>query len=269
MLKHPPYIETPRVRLVQPTSGSISTDDVDCFRQGISIRTVQHRFCGTQPKIWVGDVSHVLKPQVFGVADLYPEGGSYDDTGRQFNVYDVITYMSGTATLPVSEFFVDAGDDDGSIEEFDGVIEPFDVRNVVIRQTRISSSHEVKGEFGAGNKDGEFTSQVDQRHRCRERNISSISMAFVESMNIHDSVGVDTPYDDSLAMNTSRLTDVINDQKRANFVSILSRLTGSTDSSLLDEYDSMTAGYIFHDSSCRQTDSIAYGGYMRYKRFVV
>lgn len=149
-VKHKPYVEyrTPP-QSDNFLTGGIDTSAYDRFRQGVSITTVRHEYL-VRPKMWSGDTTHHLQRQVFGVSGLYPDGDAYDDVKRQFNQVDVINYITSGALVPVSTEFYGAGDDDGNIEQFDGVIEPLTIRKLVINLDK-SERNRVRAYYSLGN----------------------------------------------------------------------------------------------------------------------
>jgi hypothetical protein len=150
-VKHKPYIEH---IIHEPTNqyltGGMDTTSYDEFRQGVSIRTSIHAYDRIMPKMWSGDITHVLQKQVFGVSGMYSDGDAYDDLKIQFSQIDVINYMASGAIIAVSEEFYGAGDDDGNIESYDGVIEPFTLRKLVINLDR-TERNRIRAYYSLGN----------------------------------------------------------------------------------------------------------------------
>ena len=288
MVKHPPYVEEATERLEEtPVSGGIDTTAVDCLRQGVSIRNARHRYCGTQPKIWAGNTSHHLLKQVFGVPGMYPDGDAFDDTGKQFGIEAVIDHFA-SGSVSVSEAFMGAGDDDGQIESFDGVIEPFEIRNDVLRPGQTVITKRFRSQFTDGNiaRSG-GGDQVRQERFCGIHIESSPYLDQGPLTSSFPRIQIDTtgsdlprltkplpeqekmiaPFDDTRGVTPSLAKSlVVSGSGREHLLPGLIQLSGSTIVEELHRRMSATAGIVYHDSPCG-TNSITYGGMTRYKAF--
>lgn len=288
MVKHPPYIEASEERTEDtPLSGGIDTTAIDCLRQGVSLRNNRHRYCGTQPKIWAGNLQHHLERQVFGVPGLYPDGDAFDDTGKQFEINAVIDHFR-SGNVSVSEAFMGAGDDDGNIESFDGVIEPLEIRRTVLRPGEFKTVRRFYGQYSDG---GNYNrrDKADEVRQEIEFGTPISASPFIEQgsvvvslpgtqINVTGSLllgaieprdeleRVKRPFDDARGLTPQVASSLVaSGSGREHLIAGFLGLSGSTIVNELDRTESATAGIVYH-TSVRGTDSIAFGGLTRYKK---
>ena len=245
-VKHKPYVEYTLPPLSdQFLTGGIDTSAYDRFRQGVSITRQRHEYL-VRPKMWTGDINHHLQRQVFGVSGLYPDGDAYDDLKIQFNQVDVINYMTSGALIPVSEEFYGAGDDDGNIEQFDGVMEPLTIRKLVINLDK-SERNRVRAYYTMGNYSRwESSDDVLQESSYGPQQTSTFK-DFTESVDEFGNVLIDgvgpflkrlqklttedkvllSPYDDTVFFTKWTSSDVVRD--REHMLQAFLQLAGSSE----------------------------------------
>jgi hypothetical protein len=106
----------------------IDTRAIDGYRQGIELKSINHFFVSTQPKIWGGtvkydgEVSHKIDLNVYGQTVLFSEFYSktfFDDKLRKFESID---YMQEAANYPFPIMF-----NDGPQQQEENTIEPLTI----------------------------------------------------------------------------------------------------------------------------------------------
>lgn len=290
MSLHPPFIETVVNRIIDvPSSASIDTSAIDKFRQGVSLRTNRHRFISTQPKMWVGDLSHKMQQQVFGSTGDLPDDTAFDDMHFDIDINRVIDLFE-TPTESVTTRFSAAGDDDGTIENMNGVIEIFDIREIVFHPGLKTVIHRQYGVFGNGNID--IRGNADQISQELDTDDKLFASPFTEigryklgfngtyiSENMYTSgatvyhpehVEQETdirrtisPFSDIRAA-TLRVAQSTLSTERIAFHAVLLQLSGSTDIDELEHTRTFGAGFTYHGTA-HGMESIAFGGLMRYR----
>jgi len=141
-------------------ASSISTKDIDPFRQGVEITQEKHTMgCF---KISAGTPGHFIRPQSYGVNERnIVSSGSYIEIDY-FNPIEYIKAQEpGTTLKKVVTFPIIVSDNDQAENyNFNGIIEPLSIRPVVsfFSIEFPFESHAVRGAIMAGNSDVRFFS---------------------------------------------------------------------------------------------------------------
>lgn len=284
-----PFVEASTTRPTPSSSVGIDTSDIDAFRQGVSLRTDRHRFIGTLPKAWSGDLTHQHQQLTLGVENLWYGYTPHDDTRRDLTSGTLIDhFLSGASGgVTVIKAFGKFGDDDGDIEMFNGVIEPLEIRTVVsgVHPLTASLGHGVGGSFAEGSRGdpiSQWTSTRDVNVAEPFVDVGSTTLAATASYTstsgflsgtvvqraelvryVRQVEQRQSPFDDSVYVNP-RLPKSYLSGTRANFFEQMQQLSSSTDVFELEHRRFSGTGITYHSTKFG-TDSLAFGGLGRYK----
>lgn len=241
-------------------TGSINTSAIDGYRQGVSLRTHSQRYASTQPKMWVGSLSHEIRQASFDdvvVRHVAP----HDDVDRLTLSSSVAIIFSGSAAV---------------LDVFDQIQER---RGVQVVST-------VSGEFCQGSRGdpveqcvhlsevrlvepyvelGTQTLVVTSSYTATGGSASGsiVSRAeLLDSFTQPETEHVIRVFDDA-ASTTSRLPRRYMTAERVQFASAMQQLSSSTDVFEFERRLSAAAGFVYH-STTFGTDSLAFGGLTRY-----
>jgi len=118
-----PFDDSERVRYVTTDSetGGSDTELVDRFRQGSELKTNRQRFMGMQPKIWSGDLDHVVNVTTVGQARSYTE---YENSKifEDLPIYNPVTYIILGQDYPLPIVF-----NEGPQQEEEAYMEPLTI----------------------------------------------------------------------------------------------------------------------------------------------
>lgn len=103
------------------SSGGADTVDIDPYRQGVEIKTNRQRFFSTQPKMWSGDLDHVVNTHTIGQARSYTE---FDNSPLFFDLpeFDPVSFIVLGTSYPLPIVF-----NDGPQEEEETIIMPITI----------------------------------------------------------------------------------------------------------------------------------------------
>ena len=266
-----PFVEAGTVRTVeQPVSGGQDTTAIDKFRQGVNVKTERHRSDGVLLRAsTTRNFNHQIEINLVGQDGIFSNDMTPFSDGEK---YDPVQYINSrenaAADLPVG---------DGPIG-FDGVIEPFTIRDIVDRNTVEAPflSKTVRGELMDGNEG--VLRKSDRVLSFVPLVFAPVVVPFVDSGEIFgdepgairipgfidDRERTVNAYDDgdqstlySGAPGNDRLTN--NDAINA----ALRLMTGSYDQDMRPyNHKSATAGFVYNNTPAG-TDSIAFGGLKR------
>jgi len=241
------FDEGPVIQNNSPTgllTSSISTVDVDAYRQGIELTTQKHCTAGFV-KIYSGEPGHSLLKSNFGWDDDFSNDVQYHDP------------------LNLSEIDYDKG------FTMNGAIEPLTIRNVASFKINIHDVvNSIKGMVQSGNERLQVSETIDESRDTLETiefvpYLDSYVSNYFENTNGTSNFGIDAR--ESLNAFTSSMKsfndvpelaidNVYNDTTLTSYVALSSSSLSRT------RYN--VASYVFNDSP-QGTDSIAFGG-MRY-----
>lgn len=237
-------------------SGSIGTEQVDPYRQGIELTADKHFFAGVV-KIWSGYTDHIVPQHEFGQSTLYVQSVPFIER-RKFDAQDYISHSSQRTMferLSVDNF---ARMRDGAIEPFEIRSGSFDFGAIPLRS--------VKGSIGGGNTNEFGETDVIKQEFVPAR--SGTVGAFVDSSAIFKRETYrsgripkqsiiypfidDFPYKKGLAQPASA---------SVAFIVARNAMSGTDLNTLLsNRHRSMTSGFVY-DGATNGTDSLAFGGY--------
>jgi hypothetical protein len=249
-------------------TSSISTSEIDAYRQGVEITNITH-FDAGMFKIHSGEPMHRLHRSTFGQGSSFRDTTQFDDISKfelkkYPNVYDLsLPQLTGTLNIPT----VTTSTNIPVNYVVDGVAEPFTIRsrsaykNIDI----VFDPLGLKGEFGNGNTDR--TNSTDNVVTIYENSTTYGGISHVDEIDlVNNSIPADTliyvervlitPFSDQrLLCNTTSST--VYD---SNMIAALSMMTGSTENYLNSSQRSATCGWTFDTTGKIGTDSIAFGG---------
>lgn len=102
-------------------TGGIDTREIDSFRQGVEIQTNKQRFVGNQPKIWAGNLDHVVNVNTIGQARSFVE---YENSllFEDMPIFNAVNYINSDGTYPLPIIF-----NDGPQSEEEARVEPITI----------------------------------------------------------------------------------------------------------------------------------------------
>lgn len=118
-----PFDDSERVYYVPTDEGTGGSDTLatDRFRQGTELQTNRQRFMGMQPKIWSGDLDHVINVTTVGQARSFTE---YENSKvfEDLPIYNPVTYIILGANYPLPIVF-----NNGPQQEEEAYVEPLTI----------------------------------------------------------------------------------------------------------------------------------------------
>jgi hypothetical protein len=230
---------------------------IDGYRQGTEIITQRH-FVSGMFKIHAGEydyennINHVVKQNRFGMDNQTNRRDAAFTDNEKFNpvkfiqIQEKFSYIyANLITLP---FYVD-DNDETSVDNYDGVIEPLDIRaTVALRPTEVPFlAHSIKASL-TNSDDAYGAVQILQSDYFRPET----------SIVIYDDEGYfknefirNKPFDDIKRYSQYWSADIINAQES---------MRGSTDDYISTKQRSSCTGRDYDNNTSVGTDSIAFGG---------
>lgn len=257
-----PFDEGPTVRpddsyLSFQVRSGMDTTLIDGFRQGVEIIT-QRQLTSGLVKIHAGeynydnDISHEMKQNRFGMDvqvnrhDIAFADNDKFDPVKFIKIQEKFSYIyAKLITLPI---YVD-DNDEVSIDNYDGVLEPLDIRaTVALAPTEIPFlAHSIKASLN-NNNDAYGATQIVQVDYFRPE---TCIVVYDDQGYFKNEFVYNKPFDEVKTYSTSWDVDMIN---------ATGEMMGSTDNYISSKQRSFTAGWDFDGSTSIGTDSIAFGG---------
>lgn len=240
------------------------------YTQGVEINR-QSMYDAGLAKIWSGDKGHVLKPAVFGQdKNFFPDPGFAD-----LDLFDPLRFLKAQEHdsplwWNIITFPIVTGDNDQAENfNFNGIIEPFPIREVVaFFSTNVPfEAHTIRANLAGGNENqlngSDRVLTVDYFSRPRvQTGINFLDM--VDIIEGHPLNGffrfefspVGPFIDQSLNRN-----DTPNDKFEDKIlVDTMDHMTGSTDNYVRYDQVSATCGWSYDNNAAIGTDSLPFGG---------
>jgi hypothetical protein len=250
----PPQRLTNPSRLSGEVRANIDTRLIDGYRQGVELTLQKHYDMGTV-KIHSGEPDHVLRQSRFGM-DIYhdPNSSAYSDNDK-FNpvkfikVQEYYSYLySDVFTVP---FIID-DNDEVTTDNFDGVIEPLTIRDVVALRSLEAPfiAHSVKAGLAGGSDDFQRGScpviQLDYFFPTRN------TVVYDDRGYFKNEFVKIKPFDDVNLPDTGFMD--------TDLAFMLRLMRPSTGNFVPNGYKSFCAGWDYDGNVNIGTDSIAFGG---------
>ena len=102
-------------------TGGSETELIDRFRQGSELKTNRQRFMGMQPKIWSGDLDHVVNVTTVGQARSYTEFEN-SKLFEDLPIYNAVSYIVLGPNYPLPIVF-----NEGPQQEEEAYMEPLTI----------------------------------------------------------------------------------------------------------------------------------------------
>lgn len=259
-----------RINGVIVHSSSIDTTDVDPYRQGVELTHIKHFDAGVV-KIHAGEQGHILRKNRLGMdknfrtEPVFTEVDYFDAVGfiRAQEAGNVL--LGGIITFPIV-----TGDND-QLENYvyDGVIEPFPIREV-ISFFSIEAPFQARGVKGCamvGNSDS--TAASDQVLTVDYFEPDKEQIAYLDRVDMIGISGSAIPLNGFFLPEKSTCKPFIDARHPRNvptsssysntLISALSLMSGSTDNYVPYNKKSAPAGSLY-DNNPVGTDSISFGG---------
>jgi hypothetical protein len=142
-----PFDDSQQVIYIPTDSGSGGADtlDIDPYRQGVEIKTNRQRFFSTQPKMWSGDLDHVVNTHTIGQARSFVE---FDNSPLFLDLpeFDPVSYIVLGTNYPLPIIF-----NDGPQEEEETIIMPLTIPFRKNSNEGPFYAHRIAGEVDDGN----------------------------------------------------------------------------------------------------------------------
>jgi len=262
-------------------TSSISTIDIDGYRQGVELTLQKHFDAGTV-KIHAGEPGHMLRKTNFGMGETTYSKIPFEEV----DYFDPRNFISLQENDPAFYRNINASpiitNDNNSIENyiFDGAIEPFSIRSRVafFSVDAPYEMHEIKGTVMNGNSDdfggsdtiqNVFVNDVSGRYESgpfKDHNIDMVS--FARNRQTISFIGASVGFFNSEKSKIIKFVDkryvrnTVSDQTYdPDMTAALSLMSGSSDNYVNTTINEMaaTAGWLY-DNSVAGTDSLAFGG---------
>jgi hypothetical protein len=256
-------------------SSSISTKEIDAFRQGVEITQEKYAFGGAGAKIYAGTPGHIIRPNSYGVnnLDIISEK-SYIEIDY-FNPIDYLKAQEPGTTLAKVITFPIITDDCNQQENYilNGIIEPLTIRPVIsfFSIEFPFESHAMRASFMGGNSDPRFFSgeqvlTVDYLDFTNENyyldafgNTSGEGGMPIQTIGyVSERYNHISPFDDNkIYLRTFGITVETHGE---DMVKVFEIMTGSTGNYVPPNKKSSTSGFVYDNIGSIGTDSIAFGG---------
>ena len=275
VVKQTPYFaERPRTIDLQVMSlsgsyvntGGLDTSAIDGYRQGVELTQQKHYDAGTV-KIYAGYPGHTLPQSRYGegsnlktIDNTYQDKDYFDPQVFLEAQYNEYVDLGNVLTFPI----ITGDNDQADNYVFDGIIEPFQIREVVsffsIEMPR--PSHTVRGTIMGGNEDslGGADAVVSISRKSMNEQvpyIDSIDMFGSASLPgfFNQESSILEPFDDiRLPGNVVPSASYGNDM-----IAALSMMSGSTDNYVSSNQQGHATGWQYTNTPIG-VDSIAFGG---------
>ena len=263
------------------TGSSMDTSGIDHLRQGVEMRTLKHWLGSNQPKIWAGNMEHVVQIHTYGQPRAWVE---FDKTTQwQDNQieFSPLLFITDNSTYPYPIVF-----NGGPMDEEAAVIEPLTIpyRSGKSYIEGAHPVHRIKGNLEDGNPSSEIPQSNNKISQFIEYGIPVTTDYFLDGGQQY--IGAGTLEDCIIiegysAFNTltSAPFNDMRDEEIVAQLSIDSATPGSTDlitqlklmsveleDDIRENYyqKSAAAGYTVYGAQTRYgTDSCAYIGLQR------
>lgn len=221
-----------KVKNVVINSSSISTTNIDGYRQGVEITTQRHFDYGIV-KIHAGEKRHEIKQNSFGLTRFNLK------TFVDYDRHDPVTFINTRYTRNV---------DDSDSYLIDGAIEVFTIR----KRTKADDKN-IKGMLQSGNETSESSDIVV--HVYEKTNTTNVSFNDSSQVLIQN-----VPKTKIEPFNDKRLIrNNLPETQENDIINVLSLMSSTTDSYI--SYDKLSAVSGFVYDSMHGTDSISFGGF--------
>lgn len=192
-MAYAPFDESPARTVYSTTSGSINTDALDPYRQGVEL--TRDKFYQMGPvKIHSGETNHLVRQNNVGepTETLFPNQTNF----LEIDIFDLLTYMQRDVSQSVLSTFI-AFRASRTVEwsVMDGIIEPLSIRPMVTFTSLYSpiEPHQVRGNVEGGNYSIIIHSdRVLQVQRFNELHLGSDP--HIDSVDVTNGAPVDIPY---------------------------------------------------------------------------
>lgn len=124
----------------------IDTREIDRFRQGVSIRTSNHLFSTTMPKMWAGNINHFTNTNTLGQARSFVEFGNSNNFNDRIRKFNPVQFMTDPL-YPRPIIF-----NNGPQQKEEANIYPFDIP-FAKDYNEINTSRQIRGTLEDGNED--------------------------------------------------------------------------------------------------------------------
>jgi hypothetical protein len=259
----------PNPILSNSLSRGYDTREIDLYRQGIELRTSKHVYGSTQPKLWSGNLEHIIIIRTIGQARSFTEyeNSPVFEEKPRFNPVQYIE--DDNYPLPITF-------NEGPQQEEEAIIEPLPIPFRRADNQGKFPARGVKASLEDGNnfdnEDGS-TTRVEQFYNFTQpeepRFFLDEGQQYIGD-SVEEAIVVEgytpiiqrniAPFDetkDESIVASIRTTD-------PDFISVLKKLNFDLDGDITEEFDkkSMTAGYDVYGTNGAKygTDSIAYIG---------
>lgn len=270
------FDETRQISNVQTiaTSGTIDTTQIDQYRQGVEITSLQHFDKGTV-KIHAGEPGHILpKSTLIDDVIFRQENNAYSE----IDVFDPTKYLQYQDSL--DQFYIFSTDhtwpivakdiDLASIYHFNGIIEPLSIRNIIsFKEHNDPTQHTIKSTLEDGNIDFKSsTSQITTIDYFEHNNFSPYldAIDLFGTIRTHEYLMSEQTNNKPFSDKTLK-KDVQFSQNTSDDMIIALNATYDLTSSFMtcDQYVrynqiSTTTGFVYDDVQGVGVDSIAFGG---------
>lgn len=261
------------IKVVGINSSSISTREIDQFRQGVEITQEEH-VIGTF-KISAGTQGHIVKPLSYGVNNLDIIS---EDNYLELDYFNPVTYINvqGIGTLPENVItFPVITSDVNQMENYllNGIIEPLTLRSIASFYSTEAPfySRTTKGAVMAGNLNqrtaaGDYVLTVDDAFDIKNdswyldafEHIGAGGVLYQWIGYVNDNVEKIEPYIDSETyLGQLGITSQTHGEDMAR---VFTYMTGTTGNYIPPGKRSATSGFVYEGNSLIGTDSIAFGG---------
>lgn len=263
------FDEGPRIRQVilnSVNTSSISTTDIDAYRQGVELTQQKHFDAGTV-KIHAGTPGHIMLKNQFGMNRNFRQ----EPTFEELDYFDPVYYITAQHELSpllfsVITFPIITGNND-QLENyvFDGVIEPFPIREIASFFTIEVpfQARSIKGGLMSGNEDTTRATEqiltVDAYEPTHEQ-VNYLDLVDMIGNTIplngffrHDKSPL-SPFSDTRYPRNAELSTTYSNEMNG----ALSVMSGSTDNYINFKQKSSTSGWTFSNTPVG-TDSLSFG----------
>jgi hypothetical protein len=249
------------------TRAGIKTITIDAYRQGVEITRIGH-FDAGMLKIHAGEPGHIIRQTRFGmdhkpiIKEQWFQDNDKFEAKRFIQTQEQLSYIfDDIFTIPI------VIDGDGEVEDrdYDGVLEPLTIRNVV-NFTSIDAPyeiHSIKGGLMEGTED--LTLGSAQVLQIDYYNPKSKPAFFLDLVSRHEAYFSNyktkvQAYDDSGAFAAPHVRPYFSGAWGSDMLAAVLPMTGSTDTYISTKQRSSTAGWDYDNNVSIGTDSIAFGG---------
>jgi hypothetical protein len=262
----------PKVQTTATATGSIDTEAVDAWVQGVEITRLSQYDAGIA-KVWSGEAGHIAKPSVFGQSQGFFPKAQFSDADRFSSQQYVNAQAKGSPLWTNNVAFPLFIGDHDQLEgfNFNHIIEPLTIRAAagLFSTDAPVEARSIKGTVMGGN-----SNQVGGSDRVLSVDTLNSTSRITAFLDLADSVG---PLSGSRRLNGyfqwkfatllpfvdaryNRNTIPSGSVEDATLVEAMDHMTGSTDNYLRLNQRSATCGWDYDSNVALGTDSLAFGG---------